>query len=38
VEELIDDLAGRILLRMGIESNHYHRWSGEEGANSGGAV
>jgi 4-hydroxy-3-polyprenylbenzoate decarboxylase len=26
VEELVDDLAGRILLRMGIENEHYHHW------------
>jgi len=31
VAELVDNLAGRILLRMGIENNHYHRWSGQEG-------
>jgi len=30
VDELVDDLAGRILLRMGIENEHYHRWSGSE--------
>ncbi len=30
VGELVDNLAGRILLRMGIENDHYHRWSGEE--------
>jgi len=29
VAELVDDLAGRILLRMGIENDHYHRWSGQ---------
>lgn len=32
VDELVDDLAGRILLRMGIENKHYHHWSGNEGA------
>ncbi len=26
VDELIDNLAGRILLRMGIENEHYQRW------------
>lgn len=26
VEELVDNLAGRILLRMGIENDHYHQW------------
>jgi 4-hydroxy-3-polyprenylbenzoate decarboxylase len=31
VEELVDQLAGRILLRMGIENEHYHQWSGKEG-------
>ena len=30
VEELVSDLAGRILLRMGIENDHYHRWSGSD--------
>ena len=34
VDELVDDLAGRILLRMGIENEHYHRWGGDE--DSGG--
>ncbi len=29
VEELIDNLAGRILLRMGIENERYHPWGGE---------
>ncbi len=29
VEELVDNLAGRILLRMGIENEHYHPWGGE---------
>jgi 4-hydroxy-3-polyprenylbenzoate decarboxylase len=29
VEELVEDLAGRILLRMGIENEHYQRWGGE---------
>lgn len=29
VDELVDDLAGRILLRMGIENDHYHPWGGE---------
>ena len=28
VDELVDDLAGRILLRMGIENEHYHHWKG----------
>jgi len=31
VAELVEDLAGRILLRMGIENDHYHQWSGKEG-------
>jgi flavin prenyltransferase len=26
VNQLVDGLAGRILLRMGIENEHYHRW------------
>ncbi len=30
VEELIDNLAGRILLRLGIENEHYPRWSGDD--------
>jgi 4-hydroxy-3-polyprenylbenzoate decarboxylase len=29
VAELVDDLAGRILLRLGIENDHYQRWSGQ---------
>ncbi len=29
VDELVDNLAGRILLRMGIENEHYHQWGGE---------
>jgi len=33
VTELVSDLAGRILLRMGIENEHYHRWSGNESPN-----
>jgi 4-hydroxy-3-polyprenylbenzoate decarboxylase len=28
VEELVDSLAGRILLRLGIENEHYHHWDG----------
>ena len=31
VDELVTNLAGRILLRMGIENYHYHQWSGSEG-------
>lgn len=30
VEELVDQLAGRMLLRMGIENDHYPRWKGKE--------
>lgn len=30
VDELVHQLAGRILLRMGIENDHYHRWKGDE--------
>jgi len=30
VAELVEDLAGRILLRMGIENDHYHQWDGED--------
>ncbi len=30
VEELVDHLAGRILLRMGIENDRYHQWGGDE--------
>jgi flavin prenyltransferase len=29
LDELVTDLAGRILLRMGIENDAYSRWSGE---------
>ncbi|HEX2997670.1 MAG TPA: UbiX family flavin prenyltransferase [Anaerolineales bacterium] len=32
VDELIDNLAGRILLRLGIENGHYHHWNGNEDA------
>lgn len=30
LDELVADLAGRILLRMGIDNNAYTRWEGEE--------
>lgn len=30
VDELVSNLAGRILLRMGIENDGYHSWSGEK--------
>lgn len=30
VAELVDNLAGRILLRLGIENEHYHHWSGQK--------
>lgn len=29
VDDLVTDLAGRMLLRMGIENEHYPRWAGE---------
>ena len=35
VDELVTNLAGRILLRLGIENDGYHPWSGEEGYSSG---
>jgi 4-hydroxy-3-polyprenylbenzoate decarboxylase len=35
VDELVEDLAGRILLRMGIENDHYHPWGGDEGSGPG---
>jgi len=35
VDELVTNLVGRILLRMGIENDHYHQWSGSEGSDSG---
>ncbi|MFL7869506.1 MAG: UbiX family flavin prenyltransferase [Anaerolineales bacterium] len=35
VDELVTNLAGRILLRMGIENNYYHRWSGDKDQISG---
>ncbi|MGB8984320.1 MAG: UbiX family flavin prenyltransferase, partial [Anaerolineales bacterium] len=35
VEELVDNLAGRILLRLGIENDHYHRWGGNQGPDPG---
>lgn len=34
VDELVTNLAGRILLRMGIENEHYHTWGGDEGSGS----
>lgn len=30
MDELVTGLAGRMLLRMGIENEHYHRWGGNE--------
>jgi 4-hydroxy-3-polyprenylbenzoate decarboxylase len=30
VDDLVTDLAGRMLLRMGIENEHYHHWNGGE--------
>ena len=30
VENLLNNLAGRILLRMGIENDHYHPWDGDD--------
>jgi len=30
VDELVSNLAGRILLRMGIENDQYHSWDGDE--------
>jgi len=30
VNELVTNLAGRILLRMGIENSSFHQWSGDE--------
>jgi len=35
VDELVTNLAGRVLLRLGIENDGYHPWSGEEGFISG---
>jgi len=35
VDELVTNLAGRILLRMGIENDSYHSWSGNEGTGQG---
>ena len=37
VEELVSDLVGRIVLRMGIENDHYHQWSGKEGSDPANA-
>ena len=34
-DELVNSLAGRILLRMGIENDHYHQWDGDEDLTSG---
>ena len=30
VDDLLNNLAGRILLRMGIENGHYHQWAGDD--------
>jgi len=30
VENLLNNLAGRIMLRMGIENDHYHPWDGDD--------
>jgi 4-hydroxy-3-polyprenylbenzoate decarboxylase len=30
VDELVTNLAGRILLRFGIGNDHYHPWTGDE--------
>jgi len=30
VDELVTNLVGRILLRMDIENDHYHQWSGDD--------
>jgi len=30
VDELVTNLAGRILLRVGVENDSYHPWSGDE--------
>jgi len=35
VDELVTNLAGRVLLRLGIENDGYHPWSGEEDFTSG---
>jgi 4-hydroxy-3-polyprenylbenzoate decarboxylase len=32
LDEIVTDLAGRILLRFGIENDAYSRWEGNEGA------
>jgi 4-hydroxy-3-polyprenylbenzoate decarboxylase len=35
VDELVTNLAGRILLRMGIGNDHYHQWNGDENPDPG---
>ena len=30
VDDLLNNLVGRILLRMGIENDHYHPWDGDD--------
>lgn len=35
VDEILNNLAGRILLRMGIENEHYHQWDGEADSDLG---
>lgn len=35
VADLVTGLAGRMLLRMGIENEHYHRWGGNQNPGTG---
>ena len=35
LDEIITNLAGRILLRMGIKNDRYHEWDGNQDPNSG---
>jgi 4-hydroxy-3-polyprenylbenzoate decarboxylase len=30
VDEIIDNIVGRVLSRLGMENNHYHHWRGTE--------
>ena len=30
MDDLLNNLVGRILLRMGIENDHYHQWNGDD--------
>ncbi len=35
MDDLVKNLAGRILLRMGCENDHFHQWKGNKGPDPG---